>query len=383
MKKVLITTSTLPRWEKDTEPRFVLDFAKALSKKYEVTILTPWAPGAKKKEILEGISVIRFHYFPIHKCETLCSPGSIMGRIKQKKSRLMLVPFFFAALWIQLLKNVKKYDLVVAHWLIPQGIVQSFFKKPYICVCHGSDVKALNKGIIKKLKKRALDRAAEVTVVSNELKRQIVELYGKSNTLIAPMGIDIEQFEQSSVKKDTVKSQHEILFVGRLDKIKGVTYLIQAMEKIDAKLVIVGDGVLRSELEEQAKTFGDKVHFMGAVEHSELAEIYSEADVFVAPSITMENGATEGFGLVFIEAMAAGIPVIGTKTGGIKDIIIDGETGYFVKEKDSDAIAERVNFLLENPGESMRIVENAKKEVRRYSWENVGENYINIIEKSI
>ena len=222
-----------------------------------------------------------------------------------------------------------------------------------------------------------------MTVVSNELKRQIVELYGKSNTLIAPMGIDVEEFEQSSVKKDTVKSQHEILFVGRLDKIKGVTYLIQAMEKIDAKLVIVGDGVLRSELEEQAKTFGDKVHFMGAVEHSKLAEIYSEADVFVAPSITMENGATEGFGLVFIEAMAAGIPVIGTKTGGIKDIIIDGETGYFVKGKDSDAIAERVNFLLENPEESMRIVENAKKEVKRYSWENVGENYINIIEKSI
>lgn len=64
MKKVLITTSTLPRWEKDTEPRFVLDFAKALSKKYEVTILTPWAPGAKKKGNIRRNFGDSFSLFP-------------------------------------------------------------------------------------------------------------------------------------------------------------------------------------------------------------------------------------------------------------------------------------------------------------------------------
>ena len=81
-EKLLVTASTFPRWKDDTEPRFVLDISKALNKYFDVTVLVPACPGAKDKEILEGVKVIRYHYFPIHKFETLCYPGAILQRIK-------------------------------------------------------------------------------------------------------------------------------------------------------------------------------------------------------------------------------------------------------------------------------------------------------------
>ncbi len=384
MKKVLITASTLPRWEGDTEPRFVLDFAKTISKKYEITILTPWAEGALEQEVLEGVNIIRYHYFPIRKWETLCAPGSILGRIKEKKIRLLLVPFLVLPLIINLNKNLKNFDFVVAHWIIIQGIVQSFFSTPYMLVCHGSDVCSMNKGLIKILKKKALKNAKAVTVVSNELKLQLERVFHLDNILVRPMGIDISDFlsasYQSTAENTKTGKSKIVLFVGRLDKIKGVEYLIDAMENINARLLIVGNGILRKSLEKRAEQYGEKIQFLGARKHSELPQIYAQADVFAAPSITLENGATEGFGLVLIEAMASGTPVIGTRTGGIKDIISDGENGYLIEEKNSRMIADKVNLLLENPDLYEKISKNAKKTAAFYDWKNIGNEYISLIE---
>lgn len=382
MKKVLITASTLPRWKGDSEPRFVLDFAKAISNKYEVTILVPWSKGAQEREKLEGINIIRYHYFPIRRCETLCYPGAILGRVKEKKIRGLLVPFLILSQMMQLFRYLGKYDYAVAHWIIPQGIVQSFFKKPYMLICHGSDVRAMNKGIVKKLKKRALQKAEAVVVVSNELRQQVEQIFGVGDVVVQPMGVDISEF-CIPVEEKEKKDGKIILFVGRLDKIKGIEYLIGAMEYMDAKLVIVGDGILREKLEMQAKKYGDKVKFMGAVEHSKLPYIYAKADVFVAPSITLENGATEGFGLVLVEALAAGIPVIGTRTGGMKDIILDNENGYFVEEKNSRMIADKVNYLLNNREVYERLAGNAKQTIRKYDWNYVGEEYARLIGENI
>lgn len=380
MKKILITATTLPRWKGDAEPRFVLDFAKSVSKKYKVTILAPSFSGALEHERLEGIEILRYHYFPIHSMETLCYPGSIMGRIKEKKSRIFLVPFLLLSLTMKLMQCQREYDFIIANWIIPQGIIQSFFKKPYMIICHGSDVKALNKGILKLCKQKALKKAKAVAVVSNELKQQLKDIFLYENPFVLPMGVNISDFNNipGKAEHDEFKT---VLFVGRLEKIKGVEYLIEAMKYIDARLLIVGDGNLRDELENKAKEQGEKIRFLGAVEHSRLPRIYAAADVFVAPSITLDNGGVEGFGLVLIEAMAAGTPVVGTRSGGIKDIISDGENGYLVEEKNSAEIARKVNKLLNNPALSKAITECAKKTVLRYDWEAVGDRYIELIDK--
>ena len=195
-KKLLVTASTFPRWEGDTEPRFVLDLSSHMTDEFDVTVLVPASPGAKDTEVMDGVKVIRYHYFPIHKWETLCYPGAIVPRIKEKKVRILLVPFLFISLYFKLWRILPEYDIVHAHWLIPQGIVQSFFKKPYIVTGHGGDVTSLNKGIIKKLKVRCLKKASHVTVVSNYLKERVEELASHEieEPSVISMGVDTSKF---------------------------------------------------------------------------------------------------------------------------------------------------------------------------------------------
>lgn len=376
-KKLLVTGSTFPRWEGDTEPRFVLDLSEALTEYFDVTALVPAAPGAKTKEVMNGVKVIRYHYFPIHKWETLCYPGAIVPRIKEKKIRILLVPFLFLSLYLHLFRLLPQFDAVHAHWIIPQGIVQSFFKKPYIVTGHGSDVVSMNKGILRTLKIRCLKKAGYITVVSKHLKNEVKKLYDTSNIDVIPMGCKTQNFGKKYAVSNYFNQGNKkvVLFVGRLVEIKGVKYLIEAMKEIDAKLVIVGDGPIRKDLEEQAKEQGEKIVFLGAKTHEELKIIYASSDIFVAPSITAKNGGQEGFGLVMLEAMASGLPVIASKSGGIVDLVHDGENGFLVEEKNVNDLREKINFALNAMNIQKTITDNLKNTVNNFDYTVLAGNY--------
>lgn len=380
-KRLLVTASTFPRWKDDTEPRFVLDLATHMTDEFDVTVLVPAAPGAKSREILDGVQVIRYHYFPIHKWETLCYPGAIVPRIKEKKIRVLLVPFLFIALYFNLRKLLPDYDMVHAHWLIPQGIVQSFFKKPYIVTGHGGDVVSLNKGIIRKLKIRCLERAEHVTVVSDYLKGRVQELKPEIEPDVISMGVDTKKFgKQYRVENYFGQGDKKVvLFVGRLVEKKGVTYLIEAMKQIDALLVIVGNGPLRKELEEQAELVGkDKIRFLGDKTHEELKVIYASADIFVAPSVTARDGDKEGLGLVILEAMASGLPIVASKSGGITQVIKDGENGLLCEEKCVWQLADNICGLLNDGVECQKIVERGRNALQRYDYAEIAKRYKNL-----
>ena len=384
-KKLLVTASTFPRWEGDTEPRFILDLCKALNEYFDITVLVPACPGAKEEEILEGVKVMRYHYFPIHKWETLCYPGAIVPRIKEKKIRVLLVPFVFLGLWMRLHRIINDFDVAHAHWIIPQGIVQSFFKKPYIITGHGGDVTSLNFGIIKHLKIRCLSRAQKVTVVSNALKRTINEMVPNVSVLVQSMGCDLKKFSQQN-KVNNFFSQNDkkvALFVGRFAEKKGVKYLIEAVKKIDILLVIVGSGPLETELRNQAKKYRDKIIFLGPKSHNELPIIYASADLFVAPSITAADGDKEGVPTTIIEAMASGLPVVASNSSGIPEIVQDGYNGFLTEEKDVEAIGHCIRNIIENSELSSRLSKNAIKTAEKYSYDKVGKMYTNIINGDI
>ncbi len=376
-KKLLITASTFPRWEGDTEPRFVLDYAKAMLQYYDVTVLVPAARGAKDEEILEGVNVIRYHYFPIHKWETLCYPGAIVPRIREKKVRILLVPFLFLALYIHLFKILPEFDIVHAHWLIPQGIVQSFFRKPYIVTGHGGDVTSLNRGILKLLKVRCLKKAKTVAVVSNHLKNRVQEIAPEIEPVVISMGVDTSKFGGQYCVPDYFGQGNKkvVLFVGRLVEIKGVAYLIEAMKEIDAVLVIVGDGPLRKQLEEQAAEIQDKVRFLGAKTHRELNIIYASADIFVAPSITTEDGGQEGFGLVMLEAMASGLPVVASNSGGISQLIHHETNGLLCEEKNVEQLVSNICSLLDDAEHYKKIVAGGAAAVQKYDYVEIAKAY--------
>lgn len=382
-KKVLVTASTFPRWKGDTEPRFVLDLSKHINDEFDVTVLVPATPGAKDREVLEAVKVIRYHYFPIHKWETLCYPGAIIPRIKEKKIRVFLVPFLFASLYVHLFKLLPQFDVVHAHWLIPQGIVQSFFKKAYIVTGHGGDVTSLNKGLLRKLKIRCLKRAKAVTVVSEHLKKKVQELVPEIEPDVISMGVDIGKFGKKYYKPDYFGQGNKkvVLFVGRLAEKKGVTYLIEAMRDIDALLVIVGDGPLRGELEKQALGMKDKVVFLGAKAHEELKTIYASADVFVAPSITAKNGDQEGIPTTIMEAMASGLLVIATKTGGISDIINNYINGILVEEKNSEQIADAIKQIFRENNLKEKILEESYKLIKVNDYTVIANKHCDLIER--
>lgn len=382
-KKLLVTASTFPRWEGDTEPRFVLDLAAHMTDKYEITVLAPAAPKANDREILEGVQVIRYHYFPVHKWETLCYPGAIVPRIKEKKIRILLVPFLFLSLYYHLAKLLPDYDLVHAHWLIPQGIVQSFFNKPYIVTGHGGDVTSLNKGILRKLKIRCLKKAAQVTVVSEHLKKKVQELTQEVMPKVISMGVDGDKFGKQYYVPNYFEQENRkvVLFVGRLVEIKGVKYLIEAMRNIDAMLVIIGDGPLKGDLERQAADMKGKIAFWGAQTHEELKKIYASADIFVAPSVTVGDGAKEGFGLVMLEAMASGLPVVASDSGGIKQLVRNGVNGLLCEEKNVAQLTDCINKILVDEKLYSRFVENAKETVKQYDYSIIGKKYCEIMKQ--
>lgn len=382
-KKLLVTASTFPRWKEDTEPRFVLDLCLHLTEEFDVTVLVPAAYGAKEDEIIDGINIIRYHYFPIHRWETLCYPGAIMSRIKEKQIRVLLVPFLFVSLFFHLLKMLPEYDIVHAHWLIPQGIVQSFFKKPYIVTGHGGDVTSLNKGLFKKLKTKCLRNAKAVTVVSNHLSEKVKELTPELHISIIPMGVNTTLFGRQYYRPDYFGQEDKkvILFVGRLAEKKGVSYLIDAMKYIDAVLVIVGDGPMRRKLESQAADMKNKVRFFGARTHEELKIIYASADVFVAPSVTAEDGDQEGLGLVILEAMCSGLAVVASDSGGIKDVVHDGYNGLLAEEKNSADLANKIKILLKDEAFYKRIVCNSAESVQQYDYNVLAKKYCGLLNK--
>lgn len=381
-KKLLVTASTFPRWEGDTEPRFVLDLCKAMNEFFDVTVLAPACPNAKEQEVLEGVNVIRYHYFPIHRWETLCYPGAIIPRIKEKKIRGILVPFLFIGLWKKLLFELPKYDFVHANWIIPQGIIQSMFSKPYIVTGHGGDVMELNVGIFKALKRRCLNKAKYVTVVSEKAKKTLNLIYGTEHVKVQSMGCDIDKFNPQKRIENyfNQKDKKVILFVGRFVEIKGITYLIDAMKKIDALLVIVGKGPDEEKIKKQAEECKEKVLFMGPQDHSVLPIIYASSDIFIIPSITLSGGVTEGAPTVITEAMASGLPVIGTNTGGIPELISDGENGMIIKEKNSEDIVEKVNFLMNNPEILQKMALNAREMGVQKSYKNVAKSFRDLLE---
>lgn len=261
--------------------------------------------------------------------------------------------------------------------------MQSFFKKPYIVTGHGGDVTSLNKGILRKLKVRCLKNAKYITVVSRHLKAEVQKLYPTENIDIISMGCKTENFGKQFAVPDYFNQgdQKVVLFVGRLAEKKGVTYLIEAMKQIDAKLVIVGDGPLRESLEVQAKEQGDKISFLGAKTHEELKTIYASADLFVAPSVTAKDGDQEGFGLVMLEAMASGLPIVASDSGGISDLIHDGENGYLVEERDADGLAEKINLLLKDKLKYSLISEIATKSAEKYDYHSLAQKYNEILRK--
>ena len=250
---------------------------------------------------------------------------------------------------------------------------------------HGGDVTSLNKGIFKTLKVRCLKKAKHITVVSEHLKHRVLELVPPATPSVISMGVDMAKFgvQHRISNYFNQNSKKVILFVGRLAEKKGVTYLIEAIRNIDALLVIAGDGPLMEDLKAQAHAIRHKVIFLGSKTHDELPAIYASADVFAAPSVTAKDGDQEGFGLVMLEAMASGLPVVANDSGGISQLIHHNENGLLCEEKNIHQLADTLSAVLNDSALYSRLAEASLKTAGKYDYHTIARKYDEIIERSM
>lgn len=192
------------------------------------------------------------------------------------------------------------------------------------------------------------DGADLVIAVSEFIKRKLIKLGAPEEKIVRHyIGVDIEKFKPDpGIKREPI-----VLFVGRLAEVKGCSYLIKAMEEAqktrpDARLIIIGDGPLRASLEELAKEKLQNYRFLGFQPSEEVRRWMNLARVLCVPSVKSSMGAEEGFGLVFIEAAAMGLPAVSSISGGIVEAVEHGQTGLLAQEKDWEALALYITTLL-------------------------------------
>lgn len=193
-------------------------------------------------------------------------------------------------------------------------------------------------------KKRLQRDGALFLAVSDALReRAITRGYPEARTLTHYNGVDLDRFSPDGMAREPGL----VLHVGRLVEKKGTKVLIEALAEVaDTKLIVIGDGPLRTALERQAQELGDRVRFLGELPSEEVAKWMRRASVLAAPSLTAADEDAEGLPNVVVEAAASGLPVVGTRHSGIPEAVEDGTSGFLVPEGNAGALAARLAELL-------------------------------------
>lgn len=362
---ILITTSTFPRSETDTIPRFVLDLAQSVQDNYQIIVLTPHMLGCPESEIYGQVQVERYKYFP-ERYESLIGEGGILPRIKQNPVRILQIPFLLFAQYIAVKKIVQKCNvrLIHAQWFFPQAPIAMLIANKgsirFGVTSHGSDINQLKSPIFQKIYQKVIRKADFITAVSESLADKIQQLESTEVSVI-PMGINQGFFE---VRRSKVDSQ-SIISVGRLDRQKGFQDVIKALPEIPKyHYTIIGEGSDRKFFEELAKKHGvqDRVYLVGSKTPGEIMQLYQTAGLFILPS------RTEGFGLSVVEAMASGIPVI---TSDIEALSVHTKKGDGISVNTQDISQLKSAIEQVDKVNSQKAQEYA----RAYSWQSVGHKF--------
>jgi colanic acid/amylovoran biosynthesis glycosyltransferase len=191
--------------------------------------------------------------------------------------------------------------------------------------------------------------------ISELWKRRLIELGCNGNIIVHRMGIDCNKFNFTA-RKLRANGVVQIVTIARLTEKKGVEYAIRAVAKLaksktNLNYTIVGDGPLKESLQQliQELSVDPIVTLVGWKHQLEIIDILKNSDIMLAPSVTSKNGDREGIPVVLMETMAMGLPIVSTVHSGIPELVENGVSGFLVPEKDVDALAEKLNYLVENP----------------------------------
>lgn len=281
----------------------------------------------------------------------------------------------------------QSYDVIHTHFAVPSGpsaaLISQTFGIPNVLSIYGGDIydpsKALSPHripVLRMLVKRLLVSATSVVAESTDIRDRALRHYGLSREIpVIPLGLQAPSFAGARRSELGLSDDDFIIVsVGRLVARKGYEYLIRALARLDipnTRLLIIGQGPRKDHLASLAASLGvsERVSFLGRVSDEAKFQYLSVSDLFVLPSLH------EGFGIVFLEAMFCGLPIIATDTGGQRDFLVNGRNGFLVPPRDSNALADRIKYLYRDADARRRISQTNLVDVERYSIPNVGRQY--------
>lgn len=334
MKKILQVNKLYYPWIGGVE-KVVEDLAENINdeKKFVSHVLCANNKGKAKEDNINGVKVFYAKSYGMF----MSQPISLDFFRKFKKIR-------------------NDYDIIDIHHPNPMAFLACYLFKPRgkIIIHYHSDIikQKIIGFFIKPLVLKVMKMSDKIIISNpNMIKSSKILSKFKEKCEIIPFGIDLKEIEQNLdenlQKQIKEKYGNYVLFVGRLIYYKGVHVLIEAIKNLDINLVIIGTGKLESDLKKQVKNLNleDKVFFLENKSRKELINFYSQAKMFVLPSIFK----SEAFGIVLLEAMVNGIPLISTELGtGTSFVNENGKTGYVVEKNNPNELKQAIEKILNN-----------------------------------
>jgi glycosyltransferase involved in cell wall biosynthesis len=330
------------------------------------------------------VAVERFRYAP-RKYETLAYTGNMASQVQASWSARVTMLGFLGAEFRSAVRARRDYepDVVHAHWWFPNGLVGTWLsrmsRKPLVTTLHGTDVRlARSVAFSRPAFRHVITHSAAVTAVSRWLANEAQSVVSSPAPIVAPMPVATELFSPGDRRHDD-----RLLFVGRLNKQKGIELLLHALARVPGDalhLDVVGDGDDRETLQALAGALGiaDRIRWHGALPQPQLVDFYRRATALVVPSVD------EGLGLVAVEAQLCETPVIAFHSGGLPDIIQHDRTGVLVNEVDAGALAAALVSLLERADRGASLGAAARLHaLATFAPESVARRYADIYRSAI
>lgn len=307
------------------------------------------------------------------------------------QSQKELLIYAWRAFWFaRRLVKKNNYDLTHSFFSVPCGAISLWFKIfnqiPYIVSLRGSDVPGYSERfslvykILTPLIKAIWKKSFFTVANSLEFKKLALKTNNKQEIKIITNGIDVGEFYVKKFPDDyKQEKKFKIICGSRITPRKGIRFVVEALDilikkELDVELDIIGEGNERVTLEEKVAELGlrDRVNFIGFVEHNKLPVVYTQANVYVSASLN------EGMSNTLLEALAAGLPIVATNTGGTFETVKEGINGYVIKMESPRDIADRVEKLLQNYELEKKMSQESRRLAESMSWKNIAKEYYSL-----
>lgn len=394
--RLLVLTSSFPRNVDDETCSYVSELSRRLSKRFDVTVLAPTDPEVLPWPKDDFVLVRSKSLVPagLNEFQATRDLNDVIsgGVIEKLRLSISLLGYFVSAFRLGL-----KSDVVLSHWLFPSGLIASIvcrlLNKPHVAVEHSGALHLLSRLWGGRLIARTIARCSRRLIfVSGDLRAKFLNLVpsAANKSGIVSMGVDAKAFSRKLSASDghgtilsrtSEASARRILFIGRLTQIKGVEVLLESLSRLtNVSLVVAGEGPLRQELESLANQLGVDATFLGRIGAAERLRLLRSADIVAIPSLRMPDGRSEGTPVVCLEAMAAGCAIVASRTGGLAEIIDDGENGLLVEPGNVDFLTVKMESLLADESFRLRLGERALETASKFDWKAITKQFEHVLE---